>query len=180
MEDDILLLQKIKEGDEAAFKHLFYQYADGMERFITFYIHDKESAQELTLDIFTSVWEKRRTLQLKLTFKAYLFQAAKNKAYTYLRNHKTESYLEESSLPEQSSEDYPHIEMEELSRLIEEAVSLLPDRCRQIFEQSRMQNLSNKEISQHMNLSEKTVENQLTIALKRIRRFLGDGYSYLW
>ena len=64
------------------------------------------------------------------------------------------------------------LEIKELSVLIEEAVSLLPDRCRQIFLKSRIELLSNKEIVEQMHISEKTVENQITIALKKIRKFL--------
>lgn len=51
--DDILLLKLIKQGDQIAFRHLFYQYADSLERFITYYIHDREKSQDLVLDIFT-------------------------------------------------------------------------------------------------------------------------------
>ncbi len=69
------------------------------------------------------------------------------------------------------------LEIKELSVLIEEAVSLLPDRCRQIFLKSRIELLSNKEIVEQMHISEKTVENQITIALKKIRKFLNEKYS---
>ena len=72
--DDILLLKLIKQGDQIAFRHLFYQYADSLERFITYYIHDREKSQDLVLDIFTYIWENRQNFEIKLTLKAYLFQ----------------------------------------------------------------------------------------------------------
>lgn len=72
--DDILLLKLIKQGDQIAFKHLFYQYTDSLERFITYYIHDREKSQELVLDIFTYIWENRERFEIKLTLKAYLFR----------------------------------------------------------------------------------------------------------
>lgn len=79
--DDILLLKLIKQGDQIAFRHLFYQYADSLERFITYYIHDREKSQDLVLDIFTYIWENRQNFEIKLTLKAYLFQAARNKVF---------------------------------------------------------------------------------------------------
>ena len=83
--DDILLLKLIKQGDQIAFRHLFYQYADSLERFITYYIHDREKSQDLVLDIFTYIWENRQNFEIKLTLKAYLFQAARNKSYVFAK-----------------------------------------------------------------------------------------------
>ena len=72
------------------------------------------------------------------------------------------------------------LETEELYRLIQEAVSSLPDKCRNIFLLSRSENLTNQEIARRLNISVKTVEGQITTALKKIKKFLGDQYSYLW
>lgn len=178
--DDILLLKLIKQGDQIAFRHLFYQYADSLERFITYYIHDREKSQDLVLDIFTYIWENRQNLEIKLTLKAYLFQAARNKSFTYIRDKKIPVYLEEMEGMEIVQNYDSELELQELHHLIEEAVSLLPDKCREIFRKSREENLTNKEIAGQLHISEKTVEGQITIALKKIRIHLGDSYSYLW
>lgn len=178
--DDILLLKLIKEGDQMAFKHLFYQYVDSLERFVTYYIHNREKAQELVLDIFTYIWENRAQFEIKLTLKAYLFQAARNKAFTFIRDKKIPIYLEELHSTEIGQDYNSELEVEELYRLIQEAVSLLPEKCREIFNKSRGESLSNKEIAAQLHISEKTVEGQITIALKKIRAYLGDAYSYLW
>ena len=178
--DDILLLKLIKQGDQIAFRHLFYQYADSLERFITYYIHDREKSQDLVLDIFTYIWEKRQNFEIKLILKAYLFQAARNKSFTYIRDKKIPVYLEEMEGMEIMQNYDSELELQELHHLIEEAVSLLPDKCREIFRKSREENLTNKEIAGQLHISEKTVEGQITIALKKIRIHLGDSYSYLW
>lgn len=178
--DDILLLKLIKQGDQIAFRHLFYQYADSLERFITYYIHDREKSQDLVLDIFTYIWENRQNFEIKLTLKAYLFQAAHNKSFTYIRDKKIPVYLEEMEGMEIVQNYDSELELQELHHLIEEAVSLLPDKCREIFRKSREENLTNKEIAGQLHISEKTVEGQITIALKKIRIHLGDSYSYLW
>lgn len=176
--DDILLLKLIKQGDQIAFRHLFYQYADSLERFITYYIHDREKSQDLVLDIFTYIWENRQNFEIKLTLKAYLFQEARNKSFTYIRDKKIPVYLEEMEGMEIVQNYDSELELQELHHLIEEAVSLLPDKCREIFRKSREENLTNKEIAGQLHISEKTVEGQITIALKKIRIHLGD--SYLW
>ena len=178
--DDILLLKLIKQGDQIAFRHLFYQYADSLERFITYYIHDREKSQDLVLDIFTYIWENRQNFEIKLTLKAYLFQATRNKSFTYIRDKKIPVYLEEMKGMEIVQNYDSELELQELHLLIEEAVSLLPDKCREIFRKSREENLTNKEIAGQLHISEKTVEGQITIALKKIRIHLGDSYSYLW
>lgn len=178
--DDILLLKLIKCGDQIAFQHLFYEYVDSLERFIMYYIHDREKAQELVLDIFTYVWEHRETLEIRLTMKAYLFQSAKNKAFTYIRDKKSSFYIEDMSFSDTGKNDDYQVELDELNRLIQEAVTLLPAKCKEIFKKSREENLTNKEIANSLNISEKTVEGQITIALKKIKAFLGDSYSYLW
>lgn len=179
--DDILLLKLIKQGDQIAFRHLFYQYADSLERFITYYIHDREKSQDLVLDIFTYIWENRQNFEIKQTLKVYLFQAARNKSFTYIRDKKIPVYLEEMEGMEIVQNYDSELELQELHHLIEEAVSLLPDKCREIiFRKSREENLTNKEIAGQLHISEKTVEGQITIALKKIRIHLGDSYSYLW
>lgn len=178
--DDILLLKLIKQGDQIAFRHLFYQYADSLERFITYYIHDREKSQDLVLDIFTYIWENWQNFEIKQTLKAYLFQAARNKSFTYIRDKKIPVYLEEMEGMEIVQNYDSELELQELHHLIEEAVSLLPDKCREIFRKSREENLTNKEIAGQLHISEKTVEGQITIALKKIRIHLGDSYSYLW
>ena len=150
------------------------------ERFITYYIHDREKSQDLVLDIFTYIWENRQNFEIKQTLKAYLFQAARNKSFTYIRDKKIPVYLEEMEGMEIVQNYDSELELQELHHLIEEAVSLLPDKCREIFRKSREENLTNKEIAGQLHISEKTVEGQITIALKKIRIHLGDSYSYLW
>lgn len=179
-QDEILLLNLIKKDDEVAFKHLFYNYVDGLERFALSYIGEREAAQEIVLDLFTYIWEHRTELQIKLTLKAYLFQSVRNRALTYLRDKDTPLFIDEIPPINNGEDSSWSLEVEELSRLIEEAVSMLPSKCREIFEKSRGENLTNKEIAHSLNISEKTVENQITIALRKIKSFLGQKYAYLW
>lgn len=81
---------------------------------------------------------------------------------------------------ELKQEEYPFLEMEELNRLIEEAVLALPQKCREIFSKSREQQQTYQEIATEMNISIKTVEAQISKALKRIKEYLGNKYLFLF
>lgn len=129
--------------------------------------------------MFAYVWEHRAELEIRLSLKAYLFQMARNRSLNLLRDRKQEASLEELAV-EPVDEAGVSMEMEELHRLIEEAICALPDRCREVFLKSRREELSNAEIAVEMDISVKTVEAQITKALKLIRKHLGEGYSYLF
>ena len=115
------------------------------------------AAEDIVVDIFASFWERRETLQIQITLKAYLFQSARNRALNYLRDN--ERFI--------STDDFSSLERFENDETLE-------------FNKSRMDNLSNKEIAEQMNISVKAVEGHISRALKQIRAYLGDAYHYLW
>ena len=142
-----------------------------------------------TEDTFRLAWECARPnaivtivadLTLKISFKAYLFQSARNRCLNALRDEK-------DTVPIEGGEEYGYalaadtsVEMEELNRLIEEAVCSLPDKCGQVYRKSREEGKTNQEIAGEMGISVKTVEAQITKALKHIKKFLGEQYTYLF
>ena len=79
-DNSITLLRRIKDGDQVAFKDLFDTYFIPLCRFIFYQTNDKEASEELSLDIFTYLWDHRATFEIKLSIKAYLFQSARNRA----------------------------------------------------------------------------------------------------
>lgn len=177
--DDIILLNLIREGDRLAFRHLFETYFTPLCRFMHLYVHETTIVEELALDIFTYVWENRKTLQIQISLKAYLFQAARNKCLNVLRQKKLTISLNSDEI-DVAETDVMNLETEELYQLIQEAVLALPDKCQEIFQLSRTENLTNQEIASRLNISIKTVEAQITKALKRIKEFIGHSYSFLW
>lgn len=177
--DDIFLLQKIKEDDETAFKYLFETYFASVYRLAFFYLKEEMVAEEIALDVFTAFWEKRSVVRIQVSLKAYLLTSARNRTMNYIRDNKPTLSLDHLLPVESAIEEYP-LEMKELEYLIDEAVSSLPEKCREVFRKSRMENLTNKEIAGQMDISVKTVETQITKALKHIKAYLGDAYHYLW
>ncbi|MEA4885454.1 MAG: RNA polymerase sigma-70 factor [Bacteroides graminisolvens] len=178
--NDILFLQLIKQDDEKAFKYLFDTYFVPLCRFMALYLKDRQEVEELALTIFMNLWENRATLILKISFKAYLFQAARNRCLNALRDKKKTVSIEESEEYAYDLSTETSVEMEELNRLIEEAVYSLSDRCRQVYRKSREESKTNQQIAEEMDISVKTVEAQITKALKHIKKFLGEQYAYLF
>lgn len=177
--DDIFLLRQIKEDDEAAFKYLFDTYFTAVYRLAFFYIKKDTISEEIALDVFTALWEKRKTIEIKLSMKAYLLASTRNRTLNYLRDHEQDLTMDKLSPFDSAIEEYP-LEMKELEQLINEAICALPDKCREVFLKSRMDNQSNKEIATDMSITVKTVEAQITKALKHIKAHLGDAYLYLF
>ena len=177
--DDLFILKLIKAGDILSFKHLFELYFTPLCRFVHLYMKKPGAAEDIVVDIFASFWERRETLQIQITLKAYLFQSARNRALNYLRDNERFISTDDFSSLERFENDET-LETQELQRLIHEAIFSLPPKCRDVFNKSRMDNLSNKEIAEQMNISVKAVEGHISRALKQIRAYLGDAYHYLW
>jgi len=177
--DDIFLLRRIKEDDETAFKYLFETYYVSLYRLAFFYIKKDMVAEEITLDVFTAFWEKRKTIEIQISIKAYLITSTRNRSMNYIRDNKSIYTTDDLSLLDSTIEEYS-LEMKELEQLIDAAISSLPDKCKQVFIKSRTENLTNREIASQMNITTKTVEAQITKALKHIREHLGNSYHYLW
>lgn len=172
--DDILLIKLIQCGDEKAFNLIFDTYFIPMCRFGYIYLNCQEEAEEVALDIFIHLWEKRMLLDIRLSLKSYLFQSVRNRCFNIIRDRRKTYSLED--IGDLRQEEYPFLEMEDLNRLIEEAILSLPAKCQEVFRRSRDKQQTYQEIAADMNISVKTVEVQMSKALKRIKDYLGDKY----
>lgn len=177
--DDILLLKLIQSKDEHAFKYMFDTHFVSLCRYAHFYLDSTQEGEELVLDILMYVWEHCGEIVLKLSLKAYLFRAVRNRCLNALRDRKQTLSLEEAG-DVFRDETTSSLEIEELDHLIQEAIYALPDKCQEVFRLSREGNLTNQEIANEMQISIKTVEGQITKALKRIKGFLDDQYAFLF
>ena len=137
----------------------------------------EELAKEMVQEVFLSAWKNRKGLDLKGNLKAYFFAATRNKCLNYFRKNKISACpLEASSaLPLSAVDIEAEIEAAELDAEIREEVRRLPRKCRMIFILRWKEGLSYKQIAKEMGLSVKTVENQIGIALGRIRKRLFGG-----
>lgn len=170
------LLSQFFEGDKSAFKAIFTAYYPKVCAVTYRYLNDPGLAEDLAQEVFVRLWQKREQLQINSNLGAYLRRMAVNEALAHLRK-KTRFQADELPihLPNfVASEADEALDTQELQQKINEAISMLPDRCRLIFELSRYEELSNREIAEQLDISIKTVENQMTKALRSLRAALGD------
>jgi RNA polymerase sigma-70 factor (ECF subfamily) len=173
--NDKYLLQKLKQGDVSALEHIFDSYYTDICRYLLLYINNSMVVEGIVQELFIYIWEKREELHIHTSIESYLYNASKYKALNHLRNEKKQKEIREKVTKQQAtsanlSEEI--VEADELKQIIENAVNLLPNKCQKIFRLSREDNLTNKEIASLLNLSVKTVENQMGTALKKLRVYL--------
>lgn len=177
---EVQLVKKLKKGDILAFNELFDFYGKRLYSFSMGYLKSDPECEELVQEVFTKVWERRSELKEELSFKSYLFTIAFNIIRKYFRSRIQQSrYIESSVLNDFHLETSEHIDFNSLKKHIEDIVSAMPARRKEIFIKSRFEGLSVFEIAQELNISRKTVENQLTEALKFVRNNLTRNHIAL-
>lgn len=178
--NDRLLLELLKKDDEKAFSLLFESYYVPLCRYARLILKSEQSAEEVVMNVFIYIWENRTRIGIKSSLCAYLFRSVRNRCINYLRDNDPSVYLSDVMVELLCSEENRDMEVEELNHFIEEAILSLPDKCRDVFLKSRNEEMSNREIAEQLNISVKTVEAQITKALKTIRSYITDKMVILW
>jgi RNA polymerase sigma-70 factor (ECF subfamily) len=181
--NDTEALLQMADGNITAYRFLFDHHFSDLCNFLMIYLHSKELSEEIALEIFIYIWEKRETLQIKATFKSFLFASAKNKAIShYRKEHKvmfTSLEAGESMMPDGSNAQQ-FMENNELREIIDSAISKLPEKSRQIYQLAWEENFSHKEIAEQLGITPKTVENHVGIALRKLRESLKPYYKQIF
>jgi len=171
--EEYILVRELSKGNLLAFNTLFRKYSGRLYRFAYGYLKSVEESEELVQEVFTIIWEKRAGLKEELSFKSFLFTISFNIIRKHFRTQNyLFNYLKDNEAKDTDTHTSQKIIYNSLLQYITELVNKLPDRRKEIFIKSRFEGLSIKEISEDLKISHKTVENQLTIALKFIRENL--------
>ncbi len=171
------LVEKLRKGDVNAFDEVYKKYALKLYAFSLKYLKSKEEAEELVQSVFLKVWENQQNLKKDTSFKSFLFTIAYNEICNLFRQR---SYLRkfiESSLisnQEASGESEAQIEALFIREHLDRIVAKLPEKQRIIFQKSRHDGKSTKEIAAELGLSPGTVDNYLSESLKFIRNHLQE------
>lgn len=168
------LLLRLNQGDESALVEIYKQFWQPL--FISAYniLKDKESCEDILQNLFINLWNKREQLQIHTSLEAYLHTAVRYRVFTYIRDgKKIREFMENFREPEHTPSPEVELLRKEIEGQVHDIINQLPDRCKAIYKLSREQQLSHQEIATKLGLSKKTVENQITIALRRIREGLG-------
>jgi len=171
--ESISMLQK---GDLRAFDKLYHFYSPKLYRFAFSLLKNNEDAEGIVQEVFLILWKKRNEIDLTKSFKSYLFTISHNLIIDQLRKRLKEkeyqaylkSYFNLTTLTPEQATDYNIIKSQ-----VDQAVEELPEKRKLIYKLSREKGLSHKEISKQLNISDKTVENQITLSLRHLRHRLG-------
>jgi len=181
--DESQLLDKIKKGDEGAFKEVYYSFCKAVSYFISHYISDNDVVKDLTQDTFIALWNNRDKMDSSMGYKSYLLTVARNKSLNYIRSQQyARGY---SNSIEQRSRDIVNQSLNDnsLDRLLQKDVlsqinnyinNKLPDKYKEVFLLSRKKYFSNEKIAEELNISVKAVEYRIMVTLRLLRKCYGD------
>jgi RNA polymerase sigma-70 factor (ECF subfamily) len=172
-----LTLTSLRTGDITAFEMLFRTHYQPLCNYAYTFVQDRDEAEEIVQSTFLSVWEKRENLEIRTAVKPYLYAMVRNACLNVLKHEKVKQQhaAVEMAVAEKSVESVTRtVIASELETRIYEAMEKLPQQCRLIFKLSRFEELKYSEIADQLDLSIKTVENQMGKALKIMREQLKD------
>ena len=170
----------MKDLDRGGFEKLFRQFFPALMAFSRKILGDEDDAREVVHQVFIALWDKRQELDLSTSLKSYLFTSVHNRSLNVIRDRKKFS---DAEVPEMAGEwdVSAHIEGMELEEKIHAVIAGLPEKCREVFLLNRFEGLKYGEIAERLEISVKTVENQMSKALKILRDKLSAYLSLvLW
>lgn len=169
----IELQYPISKIDTDSFRFIYDLYFKPVCVFLTYYTKDVAAIEDVVQDVFVSLWKNKEYLEIQY-LKTYLYNAARYRMLNYLRNAKNRilllsEWMKEKETAEATTDCF---DLEEFSAVLKKAVDQLPTKCREIFILNKENKLTYQQIADHYHISVKTVETQMSIALKRIRKYV--------
>ena len=168
-----LLLVQLKSGDRKAFTLLFDYYYTGLVVLADRYLHDLELSEDIVQSVFVRLWENRQSIQSS-SIRYYLSNAVKNNCIDLIRKKETQEKYVRRQMDGNVDNGIDFWAETELEQMIEKSIANLPPRCAEIFRMSRFDGLKTHEIAEKLHLSNRTVETQISNALKVLRKDLKD------
>jgi len=169
---DSKIISGLQAGDYKIYNLLFMKYYSRLCTFVYEFTGSHDSSEDIVQELFIRIWINRRNMAIQNNLSAYMFKAAKNAALNHLRSGKNLE-IALKNLPEKNFViDENFLEQEEFRILLEHCIGLLPGRCSEIFTLSRIDGLKHHEISGKLDISVKTIKNQVWKALTCIKSCL--------
>jgi RNA polymerase sigma-70 factor (family 1) len=163
---DSQLIDQLRSGDQNAFTAIYDRHCAALYRTALRILQDHELAKDVVQEAFISLFEKANENTIR-NLQAYLYQVVKYQCFMQLRSGKiSDKHLSQINTIITSNEVEEELHAKELQLVLDESIAALPEKCREVFYLSRFESLSNKKIAERLNISHKTVENQITKALK--------------
>ncbi len=165
--------------DSTQFELAYRQHFSMLVGFAFQYVEDSDVAEDVVQEVFSNLWNQSDQLEVRTNIKSYLFGAVRNACLNHLRHLKVVESHAQVTMQVEESDQTTFMEMDELQKKLEAALDQLPEKRRQIFELSRFEEKKYHEIAEELDISIKTVETQMSRALKVMREVLGSYLMYL-
>src|SRR5680860_1043579 len=180
-ENEDLLIRGLKNGEEGAYSHLVESYHHKLCVYASNLIHDDSAAEDIVQNVFVTIWKKRQILKDNFSIKNFLYRSVHNEFIDQYRKNRSVLTLQKKYIDALESiiEENQDFHLQKMMESVEDAIKKLPPKCKMIFVLSKKEGLTNLEISEHLNISIKTVENQITKAFNDLRGKLGEKYKAL-
>ncbi|WP_270088191.1 RNA polymerase sigma factor [Sphingobacterium sp. SYP-B4668] len=178
---DAVLISLVKQRDRQAFAEIYDRYAMLIYYRINLMIRDEDTTKDLVQDLFTSIWSKSDMIREDANLGGYLYIASKNRVLKLIQKGKTKSdYLNELGRYSLhiNYDTVEGIDERELMLLITQEIAKLPPKMREVFQLSRIEDLSHKEIAEKLGISEGTVRKQVQYALRILKEKLAHHSAY--
>ncbi len=187
LENEQVLLALLREGDERVYSYLFKAFYQALFNYAGRVVHDEDYAHNIVQGVFCRFYENRKKIVIEGTLKSYLYRSVYNSCLDTLKHEKIKNIYNDQVLLDFYSKEIalaPEVELnlrrEEIRKAIDVSINKLPERCRQIFVMSKIEEKSNQEIANELGISIKTVETQMRIALAKLRKDLGWLYYMIF
>lgn len=180
-DDNIVLMESLKNGDEKAYKFLLNKFHRKLNAYALTLVNDHSMAQDIVQNVFLKTWKNRNKLNPEFSIQSFLYKSVYNEFINSYQQNKAmmllqQKYVESMQHVVETTDDSS---IERMLAIINKEIQNLPNKCQQVFILSKKEGLTNIEIAEHLNVSIKTVEAQISKAYKILKEKLKDNYNMM-
>lgn len=165
---DIERINRIQQGDSVAFEAMFHEFYTALCAYSKLVVNRSDVAEDIVQELFYKIWNKKESINITTSLKAYLYRSVYNNSLDYLRSEKLQDAYKDYNLGELDLN--PNVQPDtDMIAIINKAIDELPEKSKEVFKMRKFDKMSHKEIGEKLNISHKTVETHIhraTIALK--------------
>lgn len=169
---DMILMAAIGNDDYISYNKLFYRYYDRLCQYVYGLVMDKDDAEDIVQDLFLNLWKNRRKIEIKESVSGYLYTMAKHLALNSIRSKTPMDSFPDNQDSYLLSYEEDWLETKEFRIALYDCINRLPDRSREVLLLHRVKGLKQKEISEKLSISVKTIKNQIWLSLQKVKKCL--------
>lgn len=180
-DDNVILMESLKNGDEKAYKFLLNKFHRKLNAYALTLVNDHSMAQDIVQNVFLKTWKNRNKLNPEFSIQSFLYKSVYNEFINTYQQNKAMMLLQQTYVDslQQVVETTDESSIERMLAIINREIQNLPPKCQKVFILSKKEGLTNIEIAEHLEISIKTVEAQISKAFKILKEKLKDNYNMM-